>query len=183
FDMVKRLGGVPIVTEQLIYDFSGDPSYLQQPRDSEEAVYDFIGAEMDAIAPILGNQGSKARANRFTALALKSRAMLYAASLARHNNEMPGPITMPNGEVGIPASRAVDYYQQSLDASREIISSGENALYTANSARGKSFSEALTVRSGNPEVIWAKDYNAAGGVNHLWTLSILPPTQRTGVSS
>ena len=37
--------------------------------------------------------------------------MLYAASLAKYNSLMSSPITLEGGEVGIPASRADDYYQ------------------------------------------------------------------------
>src|SRR5690606_31731875 len=129
FDLVKRFGGVPIIDEQKIYDFDGDPSDLQQPRDTEAAVYDFIAAELDEIAPQLGNAGSISRANRYTALALKSRAMLYAGSLARHNNEIGRPISLPGNVVGIPADRANDFYQKALDASEAIIESGAYALY------------------------------------------------------
>ena len=46
FEMVKRMGGVPIVTTQLIYNYSGDPTYLAKPRDTEAAVYDFIASEL-----------------------------------------------------------------------------------------------------------------------------------------
>ena len=47
FEMVKRMGGVPIVTTQLIYDFSGDPTPLQMPRAKEHEVYDFIYNELE----------------------------------------------------------------------------------------------------------------------------------------
>lgn len=183
FDLVRRMGGVPLVTTQLIYDFSGDPSTLQLPRNSEAEVYDFIAAEMDDIAPTLGNSGSHTRANRYTALALKSRATLYAASIARHNSEMPGPISLPGNIVGIPGSMAADYYQKSLDASREIINSGAYSLYRASTDVGQNFYEALTVKAGNPEVIWAKDFSASGGRSHLWTLSIVPPTLQIDASA
>lgn len=176
FDLVRRMGGVPIVDRQLLYDFGGDASYLQLPRNTEAEVYEFITSELDAIAGQLGNQGSTTRANRYTALALKSRAMLYAASLARHNNEMPAPITLPGGEVGIPADRADAYYQASLAASREIIDSQAYSLYANNADPGLNFYEALTVKNGNQEVIWAKDYSATGGLSHLWTLSVVPPS-------
>lgn len=177
FDMVKRMGGVPIITEQLIYDFDGDPSDLRRPRNTEAEVYEFIASEMDAIAPELGNAGSKSRANRYTALALKSRAMLYAASLARHNSEMSGGgIFLPGGEVGIPASKAAEYYQASLDASRAILTSGVYSLYKGNPNPGENFYEALTKKAGNSEVIWARDYSVAGGVIHHWTLTIVPPS-------
>src|SRR5690606_7287402 len=61
FEMVKRMGGVPLITAPLIYNYSGDPSYLQTPRAKEAEVYDFIASEMDAIKDILANAGSKTR--------------------------------------------------------------------------------------------------------------------------
>lgn len=166
FEHVKRMGGVPLITEQLIYDYSGDPSYLQHPRATEEAVYDFIASELDAIEDQLGNEGSNTRANKYTALALKSRAMLYAGSIAKYNNLMPSPIRTPGGEVGIPASRAEDYYTQSLEASREIITSGVYSLYTVNPNLGENFFEALTKKSANPEVILAQDFLTAKDKRH-----------------
>lgn len=178
FEKVKRMGGVPIITEQLIYDFAGDPSYLQRPRNTEEEVYDFIASEIDAIADQLGNQGSVTRANRFTALALKSRAMLYAASIARHNNEMASPIELPGGEVGIPASRAADFYQKSLDASREIIMSGAYQLYQGSPNAEENFYQAFTTKGGNPEMIFVRDYSSSAGLFHLFTLQNIPRSQR-----
>ncbi len=178
FEHVKRMGGVPIITEQLIYDFSGDPSYLQRPRNKEEEVYDFIASELEEIADKLGNQGSVTRANKYTALALLSRAMLYAGSLARHNNEMANPIRTPGGEVGIPAERANGYYQKSLDASRQIIQSGQFDLFRGDPHPGENFYKALTTKSGNNEVIFVRDYSTAAGKSHLFTLQTIPRSQR-----
>lgn len=166
FEHVKRMGGVPLITEELIYDFSGDPSNLQFPRNKEEEVYDFIAAELDAIMPSLGNEGSQTRANRFTALALKSRAMLYAASLAKYNSEMGAPISLPGGEVGISAGRAEAYYNKSLEASLEIINGGNYALYTNNPDLGENFYEALISKTNNSEVIWAQDFLSAADKRH-----------------
>ena len=161
FDMVKRMGGVPLVTTQLIYDYSGDPSPLRMPRAKEYEVYDFIAAEVDAIKDNLGNTGSKTRANKFTALALKSRAMLYAASIAKYNNLMGAPITLPGEEVGIPASMANAYYQKSLDASRDIILNGGYGLYNKNANLGENIYEITYKKTNNNEVIFAKDYLTA----------------------
>ena len=168
FEHVKRMGGVPIITEQLIYDFGGDPEYLQFPRNTEEEVYDFIAFELDEIMEDLGNEGSKTRANKYTALALKSRAMLYAGSLARYNSMMPSPITTPGGEVGIPASRAEDYYAASLEASRKILN-GPYSLYRSNPDLGENFYEALTNKSQNSEVIWAQDFLLSADKRHGFT--------------
>lgn len=178
FQMVRAMGGVPLITEQMIYDFSGDPSYLQVPRATEAAVYDFIGNEVDAIVDQLGNASSVTRANRFTALALKSRAMLYAGSLARHNNEMAGPITLSGGEVGIPAARAAEYYRKSLEASRAILTSGRYSLRRTTTNHGLNFYQAVSVKSGNSEVIWAKDYAVGQGSRHYFTVAVMPRSLR-----
>jgi hypothetical protein len=179
FEMVKRMGGVPIVNSQLIYDFKGDVTPLQKARSKEEEVYDFIGSECDAIKDNLGNAGNLRRANKYAALALKSRAMLYAASLAKYNNE-PGftNVSLPGGEVGIPAARATDYYQKSLAASNEIISSNVFSLYKGNPNPGENFYEALTKKSGNPEIILADDYNKAQGRRHLFTFTCIARSLR-----
>ncbi|MEO5995842.1 MAG: RagB/SusD family nutrient uptake outer membrane protein [Chitinophagaceae bacterium] len=138
FELVKRMAGVSLITKQLLYDYSGGASSLQDPRAKEAEVYDFIASEMDAIKGQLGNSNtitstaSNTRANKYTALALKSRAMLYAGSLAKYNSLLANPITTPGGEVGIPASCASDYYQKSLTASKEIINSGFYSLYKVN---------------------------------------------------
>lgn len=169
FDHVKRMGGVPIVTKQLIYDFNGDPSYLQQPRNKEEEVYDFIASELDAIKDQLGNAGSNTRANKFTAMALKSRAMLYAGSIARYNSKMASPISTPGGEVGIPAARAADYYTKALAASEEVINSGLYRLYQTNPNLGENFYDAITKKTSNQEVILAQDYLTSKDKRHGFT--------------
>lgn len=165
FEMVKRMGGVPIITNQLIYDFSGNPSSLQFPRNTEAEVYDFVGSELDAIKNDLGNTGSNTRANRFTAMALKSRAMLYAGSIARYNNRLGAPIQTAGGEVGIPASRAQEYYTKALEAAKEVIA-GPYSLYRANPNLGENFFEAVTKKINNPEIILAKDFLTAKDKRH-----------------
>ena len=173
FEMVRRMGGVPIVTSQLVYDYSGNVEPLKNSRNRESEVYDFIGSEMDAIKNDLGNAtattASPSRANKYTALALKSRAMLYAGSLAKYNNLRAQPITTSGGEVGIDASKANAYYLKSLQASEEIINSGVYALKTNSANPGQAFYEAVTKKSGNREVIFVKDYLTAKDKRHGFT--------------
>lgn len=183
FELVKRMGGVPLVTKQLIYDFSGDPSPLQQPRAKEAEIYDFIASEMDAIKVDLGNiavSGTKetpsnTRANKYTALALKSRALLYAASIAKYNNLMASPISLPGGEVGIPAEKANEYYTKSLEASKEIINSGAFALYKGNTGNlGENFYEAVVKKIGNQEAIFVRDFLSAKNKRHGFSYDNIP---------
>lgn len=86
---VRAMGGVPLILKTYTYSGPEDVPNMQVPRSTEAEVYDFIASEMDDIKDKLGNAGSKTRANKWTALALKSRAMLYAGSIAKYNNLMP----------------------------------------------------------------------------------------------
>ena len=132
-------------------------------------MYDFIATELDAIKDELGNAGSNTRANKFTAMALKSRAMLYAGSIAKYNNLMASPITTPGGEVGIPAARANDYYTKSLAASRGDHQQRQLSLYKTNPNLGETFYEAITKKSANQEVILAQDFLVSKDKRHGFT--------------
>lgn len=168
FEMVKRMGGVPLITTQLLYDFSGDPTYLQQPRAKEAEVYDFIAAELDAIKNDIANGGSTGRANRYTCMALKSRAMLYAGTIAKYNALLTPNVVTPGGEVGIPAARAAEYLQKSLDASKEVIA-GPYSLYKNNPNLGENFYEAVVKKTNNPEVIFVRDFLSSKAKKHFFT--------------
>ncbi|WP_160711459.1 RagB/SusD family nutrient uptake outer membrane protein [Chitinophaga solisilvae] len=73
FELVKRYGGVPLITTpQTLTDD------LMVKRDDTTTVYNFISTELDAAAALLPATARAGLANRWTALALKSRAMLYA---------------------------------------------------------------------------------------------------------
>jgi len=168
FEMVKRMGGVPIITTQLIVDDKNDVASLQRPRDKESAVYDFIASECDAIKDFIGNGNSTTRSNKYAVLALKCRAMLYAGSLAKYNSLITPNITLPGGEVGIPASMANAYYQKALDAAKEIIA-GPYSLYKGNPHPGENFYEVFIKKQGNPEVILAQDFLQSKGRNHTFS--------------
>lgn len=124
FELVKRYGGVPLITEPQTLD--GDFKDLFVPRNSEKEIYDFIANEIDEVA----NELPRNTKNRFSfagAYALKSRAMLYAGSIARY-----GKVQL-NGLLGIPAGDAVKYYQAAYDAAKKIIPTehgGEGSGYS-----------------------------------------------------
>lgn len=166
FETVKRMGGVPLITTQLLAGADGNVADLKKPRDKEAAIYDFVASECDAIKNLIGNGSSNTRANKYAVLALKSRAMLHAASVAKYNNLVTPSIILPNEVVGIPASKANAYYQMALDAAKEIILSPAYSLYKGNPNLGENFYEAITKKQGNKEVILAQDYLQSKGRVH-----------------
>ena len=174
FELVKRMGGVPLVTTQLIYDFSGDTSPLQVARSKEAETYDFVASELDAIKDDLSaNNGNNTRASSYAAMALKCRAMLYAGSIAKYNAASGLNIMTPGNEVGISASAAPAYYQKALDAAKEVMS-GPYSLYKLNPNLGENFYDAITKKSPNPEVILAKDFLSTKGRRHGFTYDNIP---------
>ncbi|HYQ59150.1 MAG TPA: RagB/SusD family nutrient uptake outer membrane protein [Draconibacterium sp.] len=168
FEMVKRMGGVPLITSTYVYDdFLQDPEAVQIPRSKESDIYDFIASEVDAIKEDLSlNGSSQTRATKWTALALKARAMLYAGSLAKYNSMMATPITLPGGEVGIPAGMSDGYYQKAQEAAVEIINNGPFQLMNSAS-KADNFYSIINNKSGNTEVIFAKDFTT--GKTHNFT--------------
>lgn len=122
FNMVKRYGGVPLITVPQQIDDPEDELFV--PRTKEKDVYDFIISEMDDIANLLPSTNSDiGKPTKYTALALKSQAAMYAASIATW-----GEVAL-EGVVGIPANQAKSFWQESYDASKEIINSGNYELY------------------------------------------------------
>lgn len=172
FELVKRMGGVPLILESETYDFSGDASYLQHPRETEAAIYDFIISETDALKDILPTDAnSKSRATKGAALAMQARAALYAASIAKYGATTP-QVSLPGGEVGIPASRADEYYTKALDAAQSIIDgeAGAYDLYTNKPNLSENFSSLFYDKANNPEAIFVEDYLVGGGKTHGFTI-------------
>lgn len=135
FEMVKRYGGVPIITST--QNWNGDVEALKVPRNTEKETWDFVMSECDkAIAGLPAVNGSGARrANKYAACALKSRAALHAASVSKFWNKAPlaGP-AVDAGLVGMSASDANGYYSQCIEASAAIINSGIYGLYVPTPA-------------------------------------------------
>jgi hypothetical protein len=138
FALVKRYGGVPIVDKlltkpgQTISELTASIEELKIPRSSEEKVYDMIAADLDNAYANLPESNKAGRANRYAAIAFKSRAMLFAGSIAKYNN-----INLTAGTerlCGIPASKAVTYFKACYDAA--AILNGKYNLYNRNFVAG-----------------------------------------------
>lgn len=176
FELVKRMGGVPLILKSLTYDFSGDPSYLQQPRLKESEIYDFVISEAEELKVLLPTDANeKSRATKAAALAMETRAALYAGSIAKYGQTTPS-VTLAGGEVGIPAIKAADYYQIALRAAKEIIdgNAGAYSLYNKKPDLSDNFANLFLDKSNNPEVIFADDFKLKTDKKHGFTISNQP---------
>lgn len=178
FCMCRCMGGMPIVGDEVFtYESGMDVTTLQYPRSSESEMYDYIIKECTEISAegMLPTEASKnsARATRWAALALKARAAIYAGSIANYNNKMENPISTPGGEVGIPASKAAEYYKIAYDAARAVIDGGVYVLQNNLTNKADNFYAATTLKDGNTEVIWARDYKGPSNYQG-WTRDNVP---------
>jgi len=178
FTLVKRYGGIPLILEPQAYE----PAKLDElmvPRNDEVEVYDFIVKECQEIAKVLPSireSEAKYRANRGTALALCSRAALYAGSIAKYG------ILDLDGTIGIPATDAKRFFEASYAASKEIIESKVYNLYEKKADdRTQNYYEIFKKGNGdNGEYIFQKQYNVAGNKGHDWDKRNAPFSYRGG---
>ncbi len=122
FELVKRYGGVPIVTTVLK---AGDGT--NTPRDTYDDCVSFIVAECDRAANILPVEWSNAsvdfgRITKGAALALKARALLYAAS-PLFNDATKSENTLEHGAYD------VDKWKQAAQAAHEVMALNYYQLY------------------------------------------------------
>ncbi len=161
FELVKRYGGVPLITNSITYILGTPTTDIQIPRSKESEVYDYIIAQMDSAKSELPNDpNNKVRATKAAALALQARAAIYAGSIAKYNKTItPSVVAIPdNGEVGMSDATATKYYQKALEAAQAIIADGKYSLYTKkNPAYEDNFANAFLDKNSS-EVILARDY-------------------------
>jgi hypothetical protein len=153
FLLVKRFGGVPLIREVQEYHPENTEA-MEIPRSKEQEIWDFIAAEMDSIALILPEKRSAANRNkvsRYAAYALKSRAMLYAASIAKYGKPEL------NGLIGINA-RPETYWEAAATAADSVIQAGFYSLYNQYPDKTENYNR-LFLDKNNEEYIWAKEYH------------------------
>lgn len=128
FELVKRYGGVPIINNAL----SVDDDFSNIQRSSLNECLQFITAECDSAAAKLPLNASTppyvvandlGRVTKLTALALKSRVLLYAASELFNNPTWAGGyanialISLPAGDRAARWKAASDAAKAVIDAS------------------------------------------------------------------
>jgi starch-binding outer membrane protein, SusD/RagB family len=169
FNMVKRYGGVPLITD--VPELNSSDEILYPKRNKEAEVYDFVLSEIDAISndlPPNYNSADAGRPSKYAALALKSRVAMYAASIATW-----GTVQI-DGVVGIPQSKAAGYWQASLDASTAVINSGQFALYNKYPTDKVKNFRSLFTDEANGEAIFSDRYDGQSGRGHTYDMINVP---------
>jgi hypothetical protein len=160
FALVKRYGGVPLVDKVLEYP-TGNIEDLNIARASEEAVYDFIAADLDYAYTNMSESNQSGRANKYAAAAFKSRAMLYAGSLAKYNTTTLVDAA-GNRVCGIPANKAVTYFKAAYDAA--LLVAPKYSLYKKAWAAGDKEAQFqnyvnMFFDETSPENVFVKEYH------------------------
>ncbi len=167
YALAIRHGGVPLISRT--QDVSNGYEDLYVPRSTEKETWDFVLESCDKAIQLLDDgDGSKRRTNKWVAYALKSRASLFAASVAKYWGKAPLiGVAVDNGLVGMNSSDADDYYQQCIDCSNKLMESGRYSLYKANpssiSEAAKNYRELFEDPNRAPmEAIFIKGFPQAG---------------------
>lgn len=186
FQLTKRYGGMPIITEPQHMD-SNDPSKLFVKRSSHADTYDFILKDLDdAIADLPeDNEGAgPTRANKYIAAGLKSRVALFAGSIARYGSaKFPDWIVDGVELEGIPSDKANGYFQQAWDAAKLL--EGHYQLRTAGATDTKSLVDNFAKiwedagSSNDKESIWIRKYDYTSYV-HSFQAFYAPPRMSDG---
>jgi hypothetical protein len=130
--MVKRYGGVPIITE--VQDpVSGTPEELNVARDTEYDTWKFIHDDLQFAIDNMPEKSVEGRANKYVAAALMSRSMLYAGRVAKYNQYLGlgTDAAVLGGFAGMDPSMASEFFQYAYDAGK-LIEQGPYSLYTKN---------------------------------------------------
>jgi len=133
--LVSLYGGVPIVTNTF-----GLNSEFKVPRNTYEECINFIVSECDLAASLLPleNTGvNRGRATKGAALALKSEALLYAASDLHNNNVLFRDFSRPE-LLGYTSGDPQARWLAAKNAAKAVMDLGVYNLYKANPGPGDS---------------------------------------------
>lgn len=143
YQMARRYGGVPLVTEVIQYPAESDK--LERYRASEEDTWNQILADFDKAAELMQPKSTlRGCANKYVALAFKAEAMLYAGSVAKYNSTVSGNLTgigskSGNRVIGFGDNAqelSAEWFTEAYKAAREVMTEGGYSLYKKSWAAG-----------------------------------------------
>lgn len=189
--LARRYGGVPIIDKLQDGDYipGGDGSELLVARSTEKATWEFILADCDRAAEGLPATVTDYRATKWAALALKARAALYAASIAKYSAKytMAGE-AVSQSLVSMKTSDANEFYQQCVNACEQIISGSGKKLYGGDQTDPSKAAEIyqdmfMHPESASDEVIFSRAYldgTVLDGQGHCMDIYFSPAQKNPG---
>lgn len=165
FALAKRYGGIPIIRKVQHYP-EQSLEELQVHRDKEEDVWNFISDDLDSGYNKMPETSPRGRANRYVAAALKSRAMLYAGSIAKYGSQnFVAGDARDQGYAGIPASAATGFFQKAWEAAKLL--EGHYSLYRKKTDKEQNYVD-LFLDKESTENILVRDYSLTSNTAHSW---------------
>jgi hypothetical protein len=172
YAMARRFGGAPLVTRVIKYPNDENPEVA---RSTEEETWDQVLADYDQAISLLRTTNpdtERGFSNKYVALAFKSEAMLYAGSVAKYNETVPGRLTGMGLKTNVrvigfdpttwqAASRR--YFREAYLAAQEVIKSNKYSLYKkkwAANDKAAQYQNMVDMFSdlSNTETIYAREY-------------------------
>lgn len=132
FELFKRYGAVPLLTSANSIDLNNAASSNIE-RNSTDEIVDFIVSECDDIVKALPSTQESSQVGRVTggaAMALKARALIYAASPLFNGNPLYKDIINKDGKHLFPESYNKDKWKKAADAAMDVINLGLYSLYS-----------------------------------------------------
>ncbi|RPE13717.1 RagB/SusD family nutrient uptake outer membrane protein [Chitinophaga lutea] len=153
--LVKYWGGVPLVTQ--IFKLT-DGQNMLIPRNSFEECVQYIVNECDSaikLLPEVHDRDNKGRANKFAAMALKSRILLYAASdlFNQAGNTKP-----EWGYVQVGKAERDTRWAKARAAANDLIQTKAFALYKPGTSPSENYTR-IFLDKDNSEIIFCKYFN------------------------
>ncbi|ACU06067.1 MULTISPECIES: RagB/SusD family nutrient uptake outer membrane protein [Pedobacter] len=130
FDLMQRLGGIPIVDKVLKVSSAEDVPGVRIPRSTYEETVNFIVKSCNDIAndlPVSYSSNYRGRIIRAAAYALKARVLLYAASPLFNSNETYVPVSDPKlrAMIGYADGYKAERWQLAANASKMVLDSAQ----------------------------------------------------------
>lgn len=148
-------------------------SDTNNPRSSEDDCYNFIAADFAFAAEHLPKQWDGANSGRATkgaAYGMLARTWLYAASIAEYDKKQFNQDEL----TGVPAAKAIPYYQNAATAAEEVIKLSTEGYYNLEADFASIFTNKNT-----KEAIFKIDFSRPQ-LTHQYDLGFAPPSDAPG---
>lgn len=151
FNMLRYFGAVPYYDQAIAADNNEE---LTKPRDSRDYVINHIIADLDSAIAKLPENHSPYEVNKWTALALKSRACLFEGTFRKYH---AGDAFNGGSDVYNETLSGDNLLQLCAEASLELMQNGGYSLYNEGSEPYRDLFASISAR--DCEMIWARAYS------------------------